>query len=158
MGISLFCIIALIAPAFFLSSIGLLALRDNNAHILWLVLAASICLLAAQAIFGVFSTIKSKHQNHRMFKGIKYRLRNLTPDEGVILQKYILQNSRTQKLDMNAGPVIALEQDNIIYRANIMTTDYCDVVYFNFNIQVLVMQYLEKHPELIGLKRGKKQS
>ena len=104
-------------------------------------------------IFFVVLAFAERLKNQKIFRTIKYRLKNLSPDEKAILQKFIVENKRSQRLDMNAGAVVALEQDNIIYRANIITTDYFDKIYFNFNIQVFVMNYLKKKPHLIGVKR-----
>jgi len=121
---------------------GILAIRSSYLPYIVIVFLISVVFTFAEWL-----------KNRKLFRNIKYRLKNLSPDEKAILQKFIVSNTRSQKLDMNAGAVIALEQDNIIYRANIITTDYFDKMYFNFNIQVFAMNYLKKKPHLIGVKR-----
>lgn len=120
----------------------ILAIRNSYLPYIVIVFLVSIVLTFSEWL-----------KRQKPFRSIKYRLKNLSPDEKTILQKFIANNTRSQSLDMNAGAVVALEQDNIIYRANIITTDYFDKIYFNFNIQVFAMNYLKKKPHLIGLKR-----
>ena len=147
LAISIICFIILIFPVFLTASLSnkfsdILVFRSSYLSYIILIFLFSV-------IFAMAEWLKSR----KVFRGIKYRLKNLSPDEKAILQKFILQNRRSQKLDMNAGAVVALEQDHIIYRANIITTDYFNAIYFNFNMQVFVMKYLKKHPFLIGLKK-----
>lgn len=144
MGIAFFCIVAIVAPASFLTTVGLLTLRESNLHWIWLTLAASICLLLPRALFALFPVFKGRLNGMVVAHRGKKRLRHLTQQEKRILRGY--DNTWSQSFDCTDGVILALEYEHIVYQASNISMEFTT---FSYNIQPWARYYLRKHPELL---------
>ena len=146
MGIALFCIVAIVAPASFLNNINLMSIRNNNIHWLWLALSASICLLASRALFGFFPVFKGRLNGWVIVYRGRKRLKALSKEEKKILLYYFDNDSRSQTLSLMNGHVTGLVDETILYRATEITEE-ADI--YDFNILPWALKYLKEHPELL---------
>jgi len=146
MGIALFSFFAIMAPAVFLDSMGLLSFRNDNIHWFWIALSLSVCFLASRALFGLFPIFKNRLNGWIVIYRGKKRLTILSKKEKEILSYYFDNNSRSQTLSLMSGHVTGLIHEKIIYRATEITEE---VDIYDFNIQPWARKYLKKHPEIL---------
>lgn len=77
----------------------------------------------------------------------KKRLKDLTPDEKAILNRFIAQNTRTQTLSISNGVVKGLENEAIIYRSASIGSPAPGTIYFDYNIQPWAWKFLQKNAD-----------
>lgn len=122
---------------------------------------ASCALLVSHGTIKIGTSLIEKFSKRQTIKLGQKLLHSLTPAEIGIISYYIINNTRTQSLNVADGVAMGLEQKYIIYRAaeigstSIKLATLGDIL-FDFNIQPWAWRYLNKHKELLGLIQGKK--
>lgn len=90
----------------------------------------------------IMDCVREKINMHEMHNN----LHNLTTEEKFILLGFILEDKKTQSLDISSGVVRGLVMNHIIFRS----TDYGNFVYgWHHNIDPWAWKYLKKNQNLI---------
>ena len=79
----------------------------------------------------------------------KKRLKDLTPDEKAILNGFIAQNTKTQKLNTSDGVAMGLAKESIIYQSTRTGHPTPGGAVFGYNIQPWAWKFLRKNPHLL---------
>lgn len=141
--------VLLFAPDALVASLGAVRFRDENRLALGLGSLAIGSLLVAR----VLDLGRRWLVNHVRWwvkeRGLRKRLRDLTPTEQRILRTYLVKDTRTLSFSVRDGTIAGLVQATILYRA----TSVGNVFDWAHNIQPWAWDYLRAHPELLGLAR-----
>jgi hypothetical protein len=139
----------LFSPRRYIELLGLESLVNQYRHWVGLVFVLSFALLVSHIIIQVGSWLAKKYHDNKRLIASKKRLRNLTPDEKKILRRYILEQTKTQSLDIRDGAVNGLASENIIFRSSnvgLMTI-------FDHNIQSWAWEFLNENKDLIDISK-----
>ena len=94
--------------------------------------------------------VKDKHKINQQILWSKNRLKDLTSGEKEILKYYIVNNTRSQDLDIQNGEVSKLISDGFLYPASNMSYgDRRGSFTFPININDWTWDYLRKERELL---------
>ncbi len=109
-------------------------------------LSSALCL----SNFGatVFGWLRVSFQRQALMRRWRQRLQALTPDEQELLRFFIINQTRTQKLNVMDGVVGGLEAAKIIYKSATVGTVFDG---WDYNLQPWAWDYLNEHPQLVGL-------
>ena len=137
----------LFAPDSFIDHIGLTALRQQNQAYLGAAFVLSSCILASRGIIRGTAWARQQYRERVSLRASRARLHNLTPEEQALLRGYLERQTRSANLDIMSGVVSGLVSTDILYRSsNLGRTST-----FAHNLQPWAWDYLNEHPELIGL-------
>lgn len=135
------------APEEALGTLGLRDLRVEYRTVIGLswILSSSGLLVTGSKF--VFEWTKGKVERKRRSDRLRLRLHLLTPAERAILQKYIAEDTRTQKLSLYDGVARELVREHIIFTPNNVRGYENSLPH---NIQPWAWDYLKKNPKLLG--------
>ncbi len=137
----------LFSPKQYLELLGLEGFINQYRPWIGLIFILSFALLVSHITIQVWSWVNKKYLSRKRLNASKNRLRNLTPDEKKILQRYILKQTKTQSLDIRDGAVNGLVNENILYRSSNVGM----MTIFDHNIQPWAWEFLNKNKDLISL-------
>jgi Super-infection exclusion protein B len=127
-------------------------LHFRNANRAWIgatliassgVLLALFCLYMPRPLQRYFEKRRNRRQKQK-------RLHNLSLEEQAVLQKYIRNQTRTQILALEDGVVQGLVRVGILYRSSTVGYQGRQMM-FAHNMDDWAWDYLNKHPNLVGL-------
>jgi hypothetical protein len=147
MGISIFCILAILIPSEILNKIGLLELQNEYNTLIWMALFLSLSLLFSHFLFQSFPSFLSLIKKQKDSYLAKQRLKNLTKDEKTILSKYFEENTRVQEISIYHGIKADLVNFGIIYQSSNAVQPAHHTL--EYSISTWAYKYLKEHPELI---------
>lgn len=137
----------LIAPIKWLEALKIATLVNNYRQWIAITFLASCSLLISPVVLWVICIIYNKVIYLKLRRaGIIY-LKNLTPDEKNILKFYIIQQKRTQELDVRNGTVLGLVRVHVIHQSSRLS----DCMLFSFNIEPWAWKFLNNNRKLLGL-------
>ena len=142
----LFCGLVLgflmIAPEDVLKALGLRDFRTEYRTWLGLGLIFAAATLLIRGGNSILQLVKRWLTLRRM----KGRLHNLTPEERAILVRYLMEQSRTQRLPADDGVVRGLVTAGVIDRSSGINVWFYDA---DHNLQSWAWDYINKHPGLV---------
>ena len=118
-----------------------------------LVFLVSSALLLSHLLTSGWTWVNRKYDSQKSFSSATNRLRNLTPDEKVVLGGYIFNQTKTQVLDMMDGVVNGLVHAGIIYQASTLGSLFEG---FAYNIQPWAWDFLNKNKHLLEDSKSEK--
>jgi len=150
--------IAFVALAFVVSArdewLAPLGLGDfRRDHLPWLgggLVVTSASLLIA-ILWSVGPLANRWWEELRLEAKVRERLKKLAPDEKKVFQLYKDGKTRSQYFYPWDGVVLGLMNEGLLYRPTLGGLDLFRGDKFPFNIQPWVWDYLDKHPDLLGL-------
>ena len=147
MGILIFCILALLIPAEILNKIGLLELRNEYDVLIWIALFLSLSLLFSHFLFQSFPFFSGLIKNQKDNYIKRQRLKYLSKDEKIMLNKYFKENTRVQEISIYDGIKADLINFGIIYQSSntIQPAHHT----FEYSINAWAYKYLKKNPDLL---------
>jgi Super-infection exclusion protein B len=108
----------------------------------------SLGLLIPNVLLNIWRNVQRGIKHRRIIRLRKEKLRNLTPEEKIILSKYFKDNTKTCYFSITDGRIRELEFYKIIYRASNVGWGGS----FAYNIQPWAWDYLKEHPELLHIE------
>jgi len=129
-----------------LSIFGVNTLSDKYRMWIGLICLSSYALLLTHLALWIKEYVTNKLNAKRSRKETLESLRDLSPEEKVILSDYILLQTKSQQLDIQSGVTNGLEHAQIIYRAAGVGTFHKG---FAYNIQPWAWEELNKNPDLL---------
>jgi hypothetical protein len=147
LAIALVTGVVLFGPSSFTVALGLAALPLPVRIAFGIGFLGSTCLLVANWLADMTALGQKEWRRRRELKVLRGRLNNLTPDEKVILRRYIAGKTRTQELRPEDGVVGGLTLEHIIYPSTERRGTFDAWAY---NVQPWAWTYLTQHPELLA--------
>ncbi|HID0768134.1 TPA: super-infection exclusion protein B [Clostridium botulinum] len=144
--ILLFTSICIFSSNNFLSKLGIEIFVVNNKAYIGIALILSFLYVLVEIFLQIYKVIKNKIGQHGNLRFMRKQLYDLTNDEKRILARYIVNETKTQKLSYANGVVRGLESFKIIFRSSNVGTYG---MLFSYNIQPWAWEWLNKHPELL---------
>lgn len=146
LALALAAVFLLLMPEDIAESIGLQKFITEQKPWIGLVALVSVALLSAHGLVWLGCFGKDFYKSRKLQKAWKANLKDLTPEEKDILARYILNQTKSRKLDPQSGIVNGLCDSGIIYPAGKFGTLYGGLAY---NLQPWAWQELKKHPEYL---------
>ena len=114
---------------------------------MWIGLAclATYALLVSHGLFFLEDLISDKREMRRFLREGRECLHNLSPEEKVLLSRYLLGQTKSLRLDPQSGVVNGLEHARIIYQSSTLGTLHG----FAYNMQPWALAELKAHPGVL---------
>lgn len=145
-GLSLAAALLLFSPDSLLERLGVTELLARYRGWIGMLFVASTAIWFAHGLAPLGNRVLLWAKERRAMRLRASALKNLSPQEGAILRRFIDGNTKTITLDVSSGAHAALESRQVIYRASSLSRQYYD---FDYNIQPWAWEYLRKHPEAL---------
>lgn len=154
--VAVFCGFILFVPEFVLQPFGLNGPRIVGKPYFGAAFLFSVATIVCSGILRVFTWAREEYRQWLWIRhGIKY-LHGLTGEEKAVLRRYLEDQTRSRRLDIKNGVVIGLAKVLVISQVSGQGhIGYGGAMLFAFNIQPWAWDYLNAHPELIGLSHDK---
>jgi len=124
-----------------LDTFGLSLIVNNFRPWIAVIFLISSALIASNLIVWFRGFIAKKITQYRKVIMRRKKLKNLSPDEKMIVLRYLLQNTHTQRFPFNDGRLAELIAYQVIYESsNLGNLDS-----WPYNIQPWAWNYLKKH-------------
>lgn len=119
-----------------------------NEYRMWIGIVGllTFALLLTHFMYWLKDIVTKKLRTARSLKAAKDSLRNLTPEEQIVLADYILRQTKSRTLRVQSGVAMSLEHAHIIYLASKLGTLMGG---FAYNLQPWAWDELNAHPELL---------
>jgi hypothetical protein len=148
LGVSFGSAFVLFAPDSLEQKLGILAIRDGYRPWIGILFILSVALCLSHLIFNFAPLTKERFIQWRIRRLAVERLHSLTQEEQNILSRYIANKSRVHHFDIADGNVAELDSLGIIARSSSVARVERR---FDYNIKPWAWDYLNAHPELVGL-------
>jgi len=106
-------------------------------------------LFAGLSLFAIIYLSIYRWVRYYSWRQAVWQLKHIGADEREVLREYLLENKSCGYFDMRHGPVATLIGKGILCYASGLIWIRDNAV----GIQPYVMNYLRKHPELVGVKK-----
>lgn len=148
-AISIICAILLFLKSDAIGILGLEEFRTENRTYIGIVFLISTALLASYPIKSLADWAKVWLRNYRQYRyGLDF-LKKLSPEQKIIIQKFMDKNTRSMTLEFDDGNVKELATYGIIYLPHRITRlEYGR--FTDYNMQPWAFDHLKKHPNLIS--------
>lgn len=154
--LAVFCGFILFVPEFMLQPFGLNGLRAVGKPYFGAAFLFSVSTIICSGILRLAAWTRTEYRQWLWQRhGIKY-LHGLTGEEKAVLRRYLEDQTRSLRLDIKDGVVIGLAQALIISQVSgLGHMGGANKMFFAFNMQPWAWDYLNAHPELVGLSHNK---
>jgi hypothetical protein len=145
--LAIFSGLLLFLPESILEYFGLISIRTEYRPIIASIFLLTVSFLLTHLLSIIWRAIKNKLLVRQHTQLTYSYLKKLTPEEKLVLRKYIEEETESQFLPIQHGITQGLVKKGILYRASQVGTLFG--AGFAYNIQPFVKDYLKIHPELL---------
>ena len=154
--ITVFCGFILFVPEFVLQPFGLNGPRVIGKSYFGAAFLFSAAVIICSGILCFFAWTREKYRQWIWQRNSIRYLHGLTEEEKIVLRLYLKGQTRSLRLDIHDGIIIGLAQALIISQVSkVGRIGEISEMLFAFNIHQWAWDYLNKHPELVGLSHDK---